>query len=65
VARDPKRRDSLAELTVTEVFGARRHPGMTSIALMAALTTPHAGMPMFMLTAERREDIIAYILGLR
>jgi mono/diheme cytochrome c family protein len=40
-------------------------PGMTSIALMVALTTPHAGMPMFMLTAEQREDIIAYILGLR
>jgi mono/diheme cytochrome c family protein len=40
-------------------------PGMTSIALMVALTTPHAGMPMFMLTAEQREDVIAYILGLR
>jgi len=40
-------------------------PGMTSIALMVALTTPHAGMPMFMLTAEQREDIIAYILSLR
>jgi mono/diheme cytochrome c family protein len=40
-------------------------PGMTSIALMVALTTPHAGMPMFMLTAEQREDVIAYILSLR
>jgi mono/diheme cytochrome c family protein len=40
-------------------------PGMTSIALTVALTTPHAGMPMFMLTAEQREDIIAYILSLR
>ena len=28
-------------------------------------TTPHAGMPMFQLTAEQREDIIAYILSLR
>ena len=40
-------------------------PGMTSIALTVALTTPHPGMPMFMLTAEQREDIIAYILSLR
>ena len=40
-------------------------PGMTSIALTVALTTPHAGMPMFMLTAEQREDIIAYILSLK
>jgi mono/diheme cytochrome c family protein len=40
-------------------------PGMTSVALMVALTTPHAGMPMFMLTADQREDIIAYILSLR
>jgi len=40
-------------------------PGMTTAALMVALTTPHAGMPMFMLTAEQREDVIAYILSLR
>jgi mono/diheme cytochrome c family protein len=30
-----------------------------------ALTTPHAGMPMFKLTTEQREDVIAYILSLR
>jgi mono/diheme cytochrome c family protein len=40
-------------------------PGMTAAALLVALTTPHAGMPMFMLTAEQREDVIAYILTLR
>jgi mono/diheme cytochrome c family protein len=40
-------------------------PGMTIVALTVALTTPHAGMPMFMLTAEQREDIIAYILSLK
>ena len=40
-------------------------PGMTATALTVALTTPHAGMPMFRLTAEQRSDIIAYILGLR
>ena len=40
-------------------------PGMTIAALSVALTTPHAGMPMFQLTAEQREDIIAYILSLR
>jgi len=40
-------------------------PGMTNTALSVALTTPHAGMPMFRLTAEQRTDIIAYILSLR
>jgi hypothetical protein len=38
---------------------------MTAIALTVALTTPHAGMPMFMLTVDQRADIIAYILSLR
>jgi mono/diheme cytochrome c family protein len=40
-------------------------PGMTVAALTVALTTPHVGMPMFMLTAEQRENVIAYILSLR
>jgi len=40
-------------------------PGMTAIALNATLTTPHAEMPMFMLSSEQREDIIAYIFSLR
>ena len=40
-------------------------PGMTSAALMVALTMPHAGMPMFTLTGKERDDIIAYILSLR
>jgi mono/diheme cytochrome c family protein len=40
-------------------------PGMTVAALTVALTTPHAGMPMFMFTADQRQDVIAYILGLR
>ncbi|WP_395714218.1 c-type cytochrome [Reyranella sp.] len=40
-------------------------PGMTTAALTVALTTPHAGMPMFRLSSEQREDIIAYILSLR
>jgi len=40
-------------------------PGMTIAALTVALTTPHAGMPMFMLTSEQRENVIAYILSLR
>jgi hypothetical protein len=38
---------------------------MTSAALMVALTTPHAGMPMFMFSTDEREDIIAYILSLK
>jgi len=40
-------------------------PGMTATALNVALTTPHAGMPMFRLTAEQRDGIIAYILSLK
>ena len=40
-------------------------PGMTSMALSVAFTTPHAGMPMFQLTSEQAADVIAYILGLR
>jgi mono/diheme cytochrome c family protein len=31
---------------------------------MVALTTPHAGMPMFTLTSVQRDDVIAYILSL-
>ncbi len=38
--------------------------GMTRTALLVALTTPHAGMPMFMLTDKQRDDLIAYILSL-
>jgi mono/diheme cytochrome c family protein len=57
-ARSPNSRSpTFSELATT--------PGMTVAALTVALTTPHAGMPMFMLTAEQREDVIAYILGLR
>jgi mono/diheme cytochrome c family protein len=40
-------------------------PGMTQTALTVALTTPHAGMPMFRLIPEQRADIVAYILSLR
>jgi mono/diheme cytochrome c family protein len=40
-------------------------PGMTSAALTVALTTPHAGMPMFVLTPEQRQDIVAYVLSLK
>ena len=40
-------------------------PGMNTTALSVALTTPHAGMPMFKLTAEQAADVIAYILSLR
>jgi mono/diheme cytochrome c family protein len=40
-------------------------PGMTAAALTVALTTPHAGMPMFVLTPEQRQDIIAHVLCLK
>jgi mono/diheme cytochrome c family protein len=57
-ARSPNSRSpTFTELATT--------PGMTVGALMVALTTPHAGMPMFLLTADQRQDVIAYILSLR
>lgn len=40
-------------------------PGMTSTALTVALTTPHAGMPMFRLSADQRQSIIDYMLSLK
>ncbi len=40
-------------------------PGMTRAALTVALTTPHAGMPMFRLSDQQRADVISYMLGLR
>jgi mono/diheme cytochrome c family protein len=57
-ARSPNSRSP----TFVELANA---PGMTSMALMVALTTPHAGMPMFILTADQRANVIAYILGLK
>jgi mono/diheme cytochrome c family protein len=40
-------------------------PGMTSIALSAALNTSHRTMPNIMIEADEQADIIAYILGLK
>ena len=40
-------------------------PGMTAIALRAALQTSHRTMPNLVLRKQRREDIIAYILQQR
>jgi mono/diheme cytochrome c family protein len=40
-------------------------PGMTSIALTAALMTSHRLMPNIVLEPEERRDVIAYILSLR
>jgi mono/diheme cytochrome c family protein len=40
-------------------------PGMTEIALSAALNTSHATMPNIVLEPDERADIIAYILSLK
>lgn len=40
-------------------------PGMTGIALSAALNTSHRTMPNIILAAEDQADIIAYILSLK
>jgi mono/diheme cytochrome c family protein len=81
VVGDPQKGIALAQQVCSECHAVRteRSPnsqaptflelatasGMTVAALIVALTTPHAGMPMFQLTAEQREDVIAYILSLR
>jgi mono/diheme cytochrome c family protein len=40
-------------------------PGMTSIALSAALTMSHRLMPNIILEPDQRRDVIAYILSLK
>jgi mono/diheme cytochrome c family protein len=40
-------------------------PGMTSIALTAALLTSHRLMPNIILEPDERRDVIAYILSLK
>jgi mono/diheme cytochrome c family protein len=40
-------------------------PGMTTIALTAALLTSHRQMPNIILQPEERRDVIAYILSLK
>ena len=40
-------------------------PGMTAIALRAALQTSHRTMPNLVLRKRHREDVIAYILSLK
>jgi mono/diheme cytochrome c family protein len=40
-------------------------PGMTTIALTAALSTSHRLMPNIILQSDERRDVIAYILSLK
>jgi hypothetical protein len=40
-------------------------PGMTGMALSVWLTTPHRNMPHLILSAQERDDVIAYITSLR
>ena len=40
-------------------------PGMSDIALASWFQTPHKSMPNFMLKADERENVIAYITSLR
>src|SRR5271165_4084220 len=62
IRRGPVRSPNSLAPTFFELATA---PGMTITAISVALTTPHAGMPMFQLTDEQRVSIIAYILSLR
>lgn len=40
-------------------------PGMTAIALNVWLTSSHRNMPHLILSAQERDDVIAYITSLR
>jgi mono/diheme cytochrome c family protein len=40
-------------------------PGMTAMALTAALNTSHLSMPNILLAPDQQADIIAYILSLK
>lgn len=40
-------------------------PGMTALALTAALNTSHRSMPNILLTREEQANLIAYILSLK
>jgi mono/diheme cytochrome c family protein len=40
-------------------------PGMTTVALTAALLTSHQRMPNIILQPDERRDVIAYILSLK
>jgi mono/diheme cytochrome c family protein len=40
-------------------------PGMSELALRVALETPHHSMPNLMLSADEKQDVIAYIMSLR
>jgi mono/diheme cytochrome c family protein len=40
-------------------------PGMTGISLAATLHSSHENMPNFVLSANERDNIIAYILSLK
>ena len=64
-ARHWKRTGSFAQLKGTHIRRACDSSGNDDRCLTVALTTAHAGMPMFALTGNQRQDIIAYILSLR
>lgn len=42
-----------------------RTPGMTSIALTAALRTSHRTMPNLVLSDDETKNVVAYLLGLK
>ena len=64
MSRDGRSAVQLTELAGAEISRSCDHPGDDGTALFVALTTPHAGMPMFTFTAKQRDDIISYIRSL-
>jgi hypothetical protein len=65
VSRNPKRQLLSPNLRAPTWVEIANTPGVTEAALFLMLTTPHAGMPMFLLSPEQRQEIIDYILSLK
>lgn len=55
----------LPQLVAPPFYEIADTPGITGRALAAALDSSHKDMPNFVLRAEDRNDVIAYILSLR
>ncbi len=59
-------REGLVDITAGPSFDAvANSPGITGLALSAALQSSHPNMPDLILSSEDRADVIAYILSLK
>ena len=55
----------IPESEAPSFFQVAEDPAVTAISLRVFFGTPHHNMPDIMLSPTERDDVIAYILGLR